>query len=503
MVNLSRINDVFSFLNPITDILWEFPRNFEFYKNIPIIGDFSLAILLLMGCGMYFSFKLKFVQVRYFKRGVNILKRKSKAKIGISPMASFLLSSATRIGPGNIMGVTGAVLAGGPGALFWMWVSAFFGMATSFVEATLSQIFKEKNGEDYVGGIAYYGRKLLNNSKIAGFSIAVAYILYALFTLPSQVFHMFTAFGSVASQITGNSYGRTDMIYIVIGISIIILTTIIIFGGIRRVAAVTDLIVPIMAVLYFGIALFLIAINLDKVPYFFTSVFSQAFSPDAIFGGAMGIALQQGIKRGLMSNEAGQGTVTMAAAAADAKHPVEQGFIQSLGVFIDTFVICTISGFLVIIANVWNLEGFDFMALKSDKLGYFITSLKVLSPQALETPIQFLVSLCYGMFAFSTILGMIAFIEVSATEISRKKVFLNTMKLISSLLFIPFGVACVWSGAELDNIWIISDLTNIMMVYINIPLIIIGFKYTEKALENYNKEFSEIDSNYKFSEELS
>ncbi|MDX8335009.1 alanine/glycine:cation symporter family protein [Candidatus Cetobacterium colombiensis] len=503
MVNLSRINDVFSFLNPITDILWEFPRNFEFYKNIPIIGDFSLAILLLMGCGMYFSFKLKFVQVGYFKRGVNILKRRSKAKIGISPMASFLLSSATRIGPGNIMGVTGAVLAGGPGALFWMWVSAFFGMATSFVEATLSQIFKEKNGEDYVGGIAYYGRKLLNNSKIAGFSIAVAYILYALFTLPSQVFHMFTAFGSVASQITGNSYGRTDMIYIVIGISIIVLTTIIIFGGIRRVAAVTDLIVPIMAVLYFGIALFLIAINLDKVPYFFTSVFSQAFSPDAIFGGAMGIALQQGIKRGLMSNEAGQGTVTMAAAAADAKHPVEQGFIQSLGVFIDTFVICTISGFLVIIANVWNLEGFDFMALKSDKLGYFITSLKVLSPQALETPIQFLVSLCYGMFAFSTILGMIAFIEVSATEISRKKVFLNTMKLISSLLFIPFGVACVWSGAELDNIWIISDLTNIMMVYINIPLIIIGFKYTEKALENYNKEFSEIDSNYKFSEELS
>lgn len=488
MSYLSRVNDVFSFLNPITDVLWEFPRNLQFYKNIPIIGEFSLAILLLIGCGLYFTLKLNFVQIRYFKRSIDILKVKNETKIGISPMASFLLSSATRIGPGNIMGVTGAVLAGGPGALFWMWVSAFFGMATCFVEATLSQIFKEKNGDDYVGGIAYYGRRLLNNSKLAGFVIAVAYIFYALFTLPSQVFHMFTAFGSVASQITGSVYARTDTLYIVIGLTIILITTIIIFGGIRRVALATDFIVPIMAVTYFVIALFLIALNLDKVPYFFTAVFRGAFSPEAIFGGAMGIALQQGIKRGLMSNEAGQGTVTMAAAAADAKHPVEQGFIQSFGVFVDTFVICTISGFLVIIANLWSLDGFDFMALRSDKLGYFIASLKVLSPTMLEKPIQFLVALCYGMFAFSTILGMIAFIEVSATEISRNKAFLNIMKLISSLVFIPFGVACVWSGAELDNIWIISDLTNIMMVYINVPLIIMGFKYTQIALKDYEEK---------------
>ncbi|MCQ8213390.1 alanine:cation symporter family protein [Cetobacterium somerae] len=496
MTYLNTVNNIFSFLNPITDLLWEFPRNFELYKSIPIIGEFSLAILLLIGCGLYFTLKLNFVQVRYFKKSIEILKNKNETKVGISPMASFLLSSATRIGPGNIMGVTGAVLAGGPGALFWMWVSAFFGMATCFVEATLSQIFKEKNGDDYVGGIAYYGRRLIKNSKLVGFLIAFAYILYALFTLPSQVFHMFTAFGSVASQITGNSYARTDMIYLVIGLCIILFTTIIIFGGIKRVAAVTDYIVPIMAVTYFIIALFLIATNLDKVPYFFTSVFSQAFSPDAIFGGAMGIALQQGIKRGLMSNEAGQGTVTMAAAAADAKHPVEQGFIQSFGVFIDTFVICTISGFLVIIANLWNLDGFDFLSLRGDKLGYFIMSLKTLSPSILEKPIQLLVAMCYGMFAFSTILGMIAFIEVSATEISRKKIFLNSMKLISSLIFIPFGVACVWSGAELDNIWIISDLTNIMMVYINVPLIIIGFKYTKNSLDNY-EEISATITNYK------
>ncbi|MGL5581917.1 MAG: alanine:cation symporter family protein, partial [Cetobacterium sp.] len=171
MLQLSRVNEVFSFLGPVTDFLWEFPRNFEFYKNIPLIGNFTLAILLLMGCGIYFTMRLKFVQIRYFKKSLQILKNKSSNQVGISPMAAFLLSSATRIGPGNIMGVTGAVLAGGPGALFWMWVSAFFGMATSFVEATLAQIFKEKNEDDYVGGIAYYGRKLLNNSKLAGLVI--------------------------------------------------------------------------------------------------------------------------------------------------------------------------------------------------------------------------------------------------------------------------------------------------------------------------------------------
>ncbi|MGL4998839.1 MAG: alanine/glycine:cation symporter family protein [Cetobacterium sp.] len=482
---LNKVNDIFSFLGPITDFLWEFPRNLDFYRGIPILGNFSLSILLLIGCGIYFSLKLNFVQIRYFKRSLQILKKKNNTKVGISPLAAFLLSSATRIGPGNIMGVTGAILTGGPGALFWMWVSAAFGMATCFVEATLSQIFKEKNGGDYVGGIAYYGRKLLKNSKFVGFFIASSYIFYALFTLPSQVFHMFTAFGSVAGLITGQTYSRTDNVYILIGIIIIVLTSFIIFGGIKRVTSVTDYIVPTMAIAYFTIAIFLIILNLDKVPFFFISVFSEAFNPSALFGGAFGIALQQGIKRGLMSNEAGQGTVTMAAAAADAKHPVEQGFIQSFGVFLDTFVICTISGFLVIIANVWNIDTFDFTVLRNDKLGYFITSLKVLSPDFLETPIQLIVSLCYGMFAFSTILGMIAFIEVSATEISRKKYFLNIMKIISSLIFIPFGVATVWSGLELDNIWIISDLTNLIMVFINIPLILIGFKYVQQSLDDY------------------
>lgn len=494
---LQKVNDFFGFLGPITDMAWEFPRNYEWYGNIPILGQFSLAIIMLIGCGIFFTFWLGFVQVRYFRKSFDILKNKSSSQLGLSPMAAFLLSSATRIGPGNIMGVTGAISTGGPGALFWMWVSAFFGMAVSFVEATLSQLYKEKDGDDYVGGIAYYGRRLLGNSKIAGILIAIAYILYALFTLPGQVFHMFTAFGNVASQVTGQVYHRMDLVYLVIGVLIIVTTIPIIFGGIKRVAKVTDVIVPVMAIIYFVIALFLIAINLDKIPYFFKAVITGAFSPSAIFGGAFGIALQQGIKRGLMSNEAGQGTITMAAASARAKHPVEQGFVQSFGVFVDTMVICSISGFLVVMSRVWENPNVNFEILRKSKLDTFTTSLDILSPTALSGGIQITMSLCYGLFAFSTIIGMIAFIEVCSTEISKTKGFSVFTKIISSVVFVPFGVLCVWTGMQLDNIWVISDLVNLMMVVINVPLILIGAKYAKRALTHYEKNYSEIQSGKK------
>lgn len=484
---LSKINGFFDFLGPVTDAAWDFPTNYSWYSSIPILGEFSLAILMLLGSGIFFTFWLGGVQVKYFRKSFSILKEKNSSKVGLSPMAAFLLSSATRIGPGNIMGVTGAVSTGGPGALFWMWVSAFFGMAISFVEATLSQIFKEKDGDNYVGGIAYYGRRLLGNSKIAGLSIAIAYIVYALFTLPGQVFHMFTAFGGAASQITGKNYERLDSLYIIIGIIIIISTVPIVFGGVKRVSKVTDLVVPIMAVVYFVIALLLIIINIDKAPYFFSAVFSNAFTPDAMFGGAFGIALQQGIKRGLMSNEAGQGTITMAAASSNAKHPVEQGFLQSFGVFIDTFVICTVSGYLVIIAQTWNQPGIDFTLLKASKLNTFTTSLGILAPESLSGTIQVIMSLCYGLFAFSTIIGMIAFIEICSKEVSKGKTASIFFKVISSLIFVPFGVLCVWTGLELDNIWVISDLANLMMVVINIPLILLGRKYVKIALEHYEK----------------
>ena len=196
---LSFITAVCGKIQVVSDLFWDFPTNFEWYANIPILGNFTLAIILLIGSGIYFSVRLGFIQVRKFKHGIEVLKN-TKAKTGISPLASFFLSTAMRVGPGNILGVTGAVSVGGPGALLWMWISAFFGMATAFVESTLSQIFKEKKDDEYIGGLSFYGRKLLKNSAIVGVILSIMYIIYAILCFPAQGFNTVSAMGYRSSN---------------------------------------------------------------------------------------------------------------------------------------------------------------------------------------------------------------------------------------------------------------------------------------------------------------
>lgn len=191
MENLfAALNAVLSFVTPVSDFFWDFPKMFSFWKNIPVLGSFSLAIIVLVGSGIYFTFRLGFVQVRLFKAGVHTLAAKRSIKTGISPLAAFLLSTAMRVGPGNMIGVTGAIAAGGPGALFWMWISAFFGMATAFTEGTLAQLFKEKRGNTFVGGLPFYARKLCGNKVWVGTILSLVYIIYALMCLPAQGFNV-------------------------------------------------------------------------------------------------------------------------------------------------------------------------------------------------------------------------------------------------------------------------------------------------------------------------
>lgn len=348
------INGVFSFIGPLSDFLWDFPTNFEWYSSIPILGNISFAIILLLGSGIFFSFKIGFMQVTYFKKGIRSMTEKRTVETGISPLASFFLSSAMRVGPGNILGVTGAIAAGGPGALFWMWISAFFGMAVAYMEGVLAQIFKEKKDDEFVGGLPFYGRKLLGNKVWIGIFLSVLYILYALCCLPAQGFNVVSSVGRMAEIITGKTIASGSAFYYIVGTIIVILTAAIAFGGIKKVSRWTDMMVPVMAVLYMVVVLLLIILNFTRIPYFFGSVFAGAFKPEAFFGGVFGTVLAQGVKRGLMSNEAGQGTITMSAAAADAKHPCEQGVIASLGVFLDTIVICTLTGFVVVMAHCWT-----------------------------------------------------------------------------------------------------------------------------------------------------
>lgn len=480
------INKIFSFVGPLSDFLWDFPTNFEWYRNIPLIGNFSFAIILLLGSGLYFSFRLGFIQVTGFKKGIQIMTRKRSVETGISPLAAFLLSSAMRVGPGNILGVTGAIAVGGPGAIFWMWVSAFFGMAVAYMEAVLAQIFKEKKQDEFVGGLPFYGRKLLGNKVWVGVFLSVLYILYALCCLPAQGFNVVSSIGRMAEIVTGNTIATDSVFYYIVGIFTVVVTAVIAFGGIKKVSKWTDRMVPVMASLYVITVLILIFLNLGSVPYFFKAVFTGAFQPDAVFGGLFGTVLAQGVKRGLMSNEAGQGTITMSAAAADALHPCEQGLLASIGVFLDTIIVCTLSGFVVVMAHCWDgTNAESWMAM--DKLPKFTESIAALTPgTGANAVITFLVTLCFCLFAYTCLIGMISFSEIAANRIRQEKRFINCVRIVA-LLVAAFGILCNIAGLELGNLWAFSDLGNILIVFFNVPIVYMGAKYVFRATKHFKE----------------
>ena len=481
------INGIFSFVGPLSDFLWDFPTNFEWYASIPLLGNFSFAIILLLGSGIFFSFRLGFIQVTHFKKGVKTMTEKRKVEIGISPLAAFLLSSAMRVGPGNIIGVTGAIAVGGPGALFWMWVSAFFGMAVAYMEGVLAQIFKEKKDDEFVGGLPFYGRKLLGNKVWIGVFLSLLYILYAFCCLPAQGFNVVSSIGRMAEIVSGASIPTDSAFYYVVGAGIILITAVVAFGGIKKVTKWTDKMVPVMAVLYIVTVLVLIILNMKAIPYLLRTVFSGAFKPEAFFGGAFGTVLAQGVKRGLMSNEAGQGTITMSAAAADAEHPCEQGILSSIGVFLDTIVICTLSGFVVIMAHCWEGPNAEAWAAL-DKLPKFTESVAELTPGTAANAIMtFLVTLCFCMFAYTCLLGMISFSEIAANRIRKDNKFINVIRGIA-LFVAAFGILCNIAGLELGNLWAFSDLGNILIVFFNVPIVYMGSKYVYRATKHYRED---------------
>ena len=482
------VNQLFAGAVPVADFLWDFPTNFEWYANIPILGNFSVAILLLLGGSLFFTIKFGFVQVKEFGTSIKMLTQKKKeTTVGTSHMAAFLISMGGRVGAGNIVGVTGAVTIGGPGAIFWMWVSAFMGMATAFGEATLAQIFKEKKGNEYVGGFTFYIQKIWKNKIWIGTGMCILYLLYNMLSIPVHTFHVFTAASSIANEVTGRTTEVTEPLYYVIAIAIVAIIAIITFGGIKSVVKFSDKVVPVMAMGYIVIVGLLIILNLNKVPAFFSAVFVGAFKPQAIFGGAFGAALAQGLKRGLLSNEAGMGTSTQAASIADANHPCEQGFVQALGVFVDTIVICSLAGFVVTAGAIWENPGVDWETMKLDKIGTFLTSIKALVPGegALDTVVFIFVVVAFGLFAFTTLLCDLTYTEIAANKISKSKSFIFFSRAMGALFFVPLGTITVLAGLQLDNLWYVSDLINVILIFINIPTLIVGRNIVMKAYQNY------------------
>lgn len=450
-------------------------------------------IYLLLGTGIFFTLATGFVQIRLFGRS---LKEMFNSRTdsdeqhghGITPFQAFVTGLASRVGTGNIAGVAIAIATGGPGAVFWMWLTAFLGMSSAFAESSLAQLFKVRDhaNNQFRGGPAYYITQGLKQ-KWLGILFALSLILCFGFVFNAIqantiVEAVKSAAGCTASGDACQEAWQETYKY-VFGVVLVIITAPIIFGGIRRVSRIAEAIVPIMATLYLLMALYIMAVNITHVPEVFGIIFENAFKADAAAGGMLGGLISQammlGIKRGLFSNEAGMGSAPNAAAAADVKHPVSQGMIQMLGVFVDTFVVCSCTAFIILLSNVSSTE----------LVGIQLTQ------AALETQVgsfgQYFLAVVLFLFAFSSIIGNYAYAESNMQFIHSDNLTMAIFRMLV-LAFVFIG-----SVNSVPVVWDMGDLFMGIMAVINLiailllsPLVFMLLKdYQAKLRMGKNPEF--------------
>ncbi|APH17134.1 amino acid carrier family protein [Clostridium sporogenes] len=427
-----------------------------------------ILIALLITLGLFFSFKSKFVQIRYFKEMFRLLgegasksgREKHKGKKGVSSFQAFCISTASRVGTGNLAGVAIAIASGGPGAVFWMWLIALIGGASSFVESTLAQIYKVEDEHGFRGGPAYYMEKALNKKWMGIiFSILIT-ISYGL------VFNSVQA--NTISLAFEQAFGVNTLI---IGLILAVLTSLIIFGGVKRIARASEIIVPIMAITYVIVALFVILKNIGSIPTIFSLIIENAFGIKQVVGGGLGAAVLMGIKRGLFSNEAGMGSAPNAAATANVTHPAKQGLIQTLGVFTDTILICSATSFIVLISGSY---------LKSDLTGIQLTQ-TALSSQVGSWGNTF-IAICIFLFAFSSVIGNYYYGETNIEFLkgSKTSLFLYRICVIGMVIF--------GSIAKIQIVWDMADLFMGFMAIINLIAITMLSKIAFAALKDYDRQ---------------
>ena len=427
-----------------------------------------LLIILLLAVGLYFTFRTKFVQFRLLKESIRLVTEKKDDEKGVSAFEALMVSTASRVGTGNIVGVANAIAIGGYGAVFWMWVIAIVGGASAFIESTLAQVYKkrDKDGGSY-GGPAYYIEAALK-SRWLGVVFAIALIAtYAV------GFNMLCSFNLITSLSEYSFYGdpATSNVPLICGAVLAVLVAICVMGGGKRIVKVTSVMVPVMGITYILMALIAMVLNADMLPMVFKNIFQGAFDFKAIFGGFAGSALMQGIKRGLYSNEAGVGSAPNAAAAADVSHPVKQGLVQMLSVFIDTLLVCTATAMMCLSSGLTpnpELTGAPFVqtALASNfgNFGYYFVTFALL------------------LFAFTTLLGNLFYCEGCINYIAKRTVGKGVMTTFRVL-------ACfvVFVGALLDFglVWNVADVLMGVMAIINLPVIVILGKTAITCLNDY------------------
>lgn len=426
--------------------------------------------LILLAGGIYLTVRSRFIQVRLFKEAFKVILEKPSSENGISSFGALMVSTASRVGTGNIIGVATAICAGGAGAVFWMWVTAIIGGASAFVESTLAQIYKKKNddGTSY-GGPAFYMRDALKQrwlgvvfSVLIILTYAVGYNMLAAYNLQDT----FSAF---------DFYSKTTAV--VIGVILAVLFGIIVIGGAKRLIKVTEVMVPVMGVLYVIVAILVLILNASQLPGMFAMIFESAFDFKAIFGGFAGSCIMHGIKRGLYSNEAGMGSAPNAAATADVSHPAKQGLVQMLSVFIDTLLICTATAFMCL------SSGTEFNA---DMGGASYVQSSMAANLGSIGPIFLCVAM--SLFAFTTLIGNYSYCEGCLRFIMNREVSkggILTFRILATILVFVGAIASA------GTVWSLADMTQGMMVIVNVPVIIILAKPAMKCLDDYCRQKKE------------
>lgn len=431
------------------------------------ISTYVLIGLLILG-GLYFTFRTKFVQFRLLKAQFQAVTEKPKDKKGVSSFQALMVSTASRVGTGNIIGVSSAICLGGFGSIFWMWVIAIIGSASAFIESTLAQIYK-KRGEDgrSYGGPAYYIEGGLK-------SRAIAIVFSVLLILTYGVgFNMLASY-NLQSTFAVYEFYKEGITPLIIGLILAVLVGICLFGGGKRLISVTSFLVPIMGIAYIFVALLITVFNITSLPGIFARIFTDAFNFNAIFGGFTGSCLMYGIRRGLFSNEAGVGSAPNASASADVEHPAKQGLVQVLSVFIDTLLVCSATAFMCVCSGVEpakGIEGAPYVQMAISKsLGEF-------------GPIFITVAMV--LFAFTTLIGNLYYVEQGIYHLGKKEASrkLKTVYYICACLVILIGALL-----ESNVLWNIADIMMAAMTIINIPVILILSKYAINALKDYEQK---------------
>ncbi|MBQ8706063.1 MAG: alanine:cation symporter family protein [Paludibacteraceae bacterium] len=435
-------------LNQINDALWGY-----------------LLIGALIGCGLWFTWNTRFVQFRMVGEMLRLLTDASLRPKGsekhISSFQAFTVSLASRVGTGNLAGVATAIAVGGPGAIFWMWVMALVGSATAFVESTLGQLFKQHHKDSFIGGPAYYIQRGLHCRWMA---VLFAILITVSFGLANN---------SVQSNtICGAMEGAFGWHPLTTGVVLMVMTLVIVFGGIQRIAHVSSVLVPLMAVGYFVLAIVIIVMNIQLLPHVLSVIVKSAFGVEQAIGGTLGAAIMNGVKRGLFSNEAGEGSAPNAAATASVTHPVKQGLIQALGVFTDTLVVCSCTAFIILISGLYTSPELNGIMLTQAALESEVGSLG---------PV--FVAVAIFLFAYSSMIGNYYYGEANVRFMTSSQKVMTLYRLASGGVMVMFGA---WTTLEV--VWSMIDLCMALLTACNLIAIGLLGKYAFRLLNDYRQQ---------------